>query len=463
MQRAQDLMGKNFRWDLATYRKHLPYLTHFLSTLLRDIGRVERKVATARYIEGLLMPGRGKFIRPLAERLGVDAQSLQQAVTNSRWDDNQIWTALRAQIAALLEPLPIWVVSERAWEKQGDSTVGVANQRCGADGKRIRCQISVEILGSNGSMAMPLANQLHLPEEWVEDEARRRRAEIPDSVQPATKPELAIQLIQQIAQDGLRPGMVQADSVYGNDRNFRTSLARLGIEFLLEVDSNEINAWDFDSDVPLRPGDLQPQATLLSEIASHIPEGEWCRVSWVKEHRFAQTTRLAFREIFVDPGPANVHGSLERLLLVIDWPEDMPKPYRTFLANWDYPRSEGHCLRYIRSDAYRKHYRDYFEDSLDLASYQGRSWTGFHHHLVLAAAAYFFVLTLEQRTQASFWSELSPDLLIDSAVKAETQRLAGILLRSGVNVEPGITSKRPSFVPAPLPSAASAAPERNQA
>ena len=45
------------------------------------VGRTERRLAATRYIEGLLIPGQRKSIEPMAERLGVDAQSLQQFVT----------------------------------------------------------------------------------------------------------------------------------------------------------------------------------------------------------------------------------------------------------------------------------------------------------------------------------------------------------------------------------------------
>jgi len=44
--------------------------------VLTGLGRSERRVAAARYIHGLLLPGQRKSIEPMAQRLGVDAQSL---------------------------------------------------------------------------------------------------------------------------------------------------------------------------------------------------------------------------------------------------------------------------------------------------------------------------------------------------------------------------------------------------
>jgi SRSO17 transposase len=428
---VQDATPKRFRWDTDNYRKHLPYLMRFLSTLLYRIGRIERKIATARYVEGLLLPGKGKFIRPLAERLGVDAQSVQQAVTNSRWNDNQIWSSIRANIIPLVEPLPLWVVQERAWEKQGSATVGVANQRSGANGKSAHCQVSVEVLGSNGVIAAPLASRLFLPEEWANDSERRLRAAVPAEVIYLGKSSLAFRLIEEAVDDGLAPGMVIADSRYGSDQDFRVALARSNIEFFLEVDPEQITAWDFDGEAPDSLNNLQPRAITLGEITKNISSNEWRRCCWLTEHGVRHGTRLAVREVFLDPGIYSVHGNLEKLFFVVDWPAEMDKPYRTYLANWTSPRTDAQCLRYSRFHSYREHYHGLYESSLDLGSYQGRSWQGFHHHLVLAAAAYLFVLTVELKSSAHFWFELPDDLPIDAAIAAETKRLAATLLRSG--------------------------------
>ena len=56
-----------------------------MSAIVPVLGRSERRVAAIRYVEGLLMEGQRKSIEPLAARLGVDGQSLQQFVSASPW------------------------------------------------------------------------------------------------------------------------------------------------------------------------------------------------------------------------------------------------------------------------------------------------------------------------------------------------------------------------------------------
>jgi len=81
------------------------------------------------------MPGQRKSIGPMAERLDVDSQKLQQFITDSPWDEAAIWKALRPAAVDCLEPLEAWIVDETGWLKQGAHSVGVAHQYCGAVGK----------------------------------------------------------------------------------------------------------------------------------------------------------------------------------------------------------------------------------------------------------------------------------------------------------------------------------------
>lgn len=426
----EDVHWKFNRWDLAMYKRHLAYLPRYLSTLLSGIGRTERRLAIARYIEGLLLPGRRKFIRPLAERLKVDSQSLQQAITHSPWDDQEIWSALRTEVIPLFEPFDRWVIAERAWTKQGNSSAAVANQRCGANGKSQHCQVSIEVLVSDGAIAAPAAGRLYLPETWATDGQRRHRAEIPDDVMFSTKPALAIQLLKEASRDSVQPAVVVADSLYGNDPDFRLALMRLGLEFFLEIDPSSNQAWDSESVVP-DLDTLGPGPCGIDTILSRIGAAEWSNCSWTSVDGIPRRTRLATREILLDSGPYSIQNSQQRVLLVVDWPVGDPKPYRCYVAHFLKPPTDAKCLRLSRFRNYEDLYRECFDRALDLGCYQGRSWKGFHHHLVLAAAAYLFLLTVELKNRRPFCPGLREDKPIDEPIALEIARFASVLLRSG--------------------------------
>jgi len=148
------------RWNARLWKNSIPEFTKFMAPLVATLGRSERRRAATHYVEGLLMPGQRKSIEPLAARLGVDAQSLQQLLTSSPWSDEALWQAIREEVIPHLEPLEAWVVDETGWLKQGQHSVGVSRQYCGAVGKSANCQVSVELVVSEGWVAAPIAAQL---------------------------------------------------------------------------------------------------------------------------------------------------------------------------------------------------------------------------------------------------------------------------------------------------------------
>jgi SRSO17 transposase len=143
------------------------------------LGRSERRVAAAHYVQGLLMPGQRKSIEPIAARLGVDSQRLQQFMADSPWEETRLWRVIRQEVVPHFEPIEAWIVDETGWLKQGKHSVGVAHQYCGAVGKQANCQISVELVVSDGFVAAPVGGRLYLPQSWVEDPERCAEAGVP--------------------------------------------------------------------------------------------------------------------------------------------------------------------------------------------------------------------------------------------------------------------------------------------
>jgi SRSO17 transposase len=66
---------------------------------------------------------------------------------------------------------------------------------------------------------------------------------------------------------------------------------------------------------------------------------------------------------------------------------------------------------------------------LGLDHYEGRSWRGFHHHLVMSAIAYLFILTSYLEAKKNFWSDVGEDPGSDPAVATEIDRTLSLLPR----------------------------------
>ncbi len=418
----------DMEWTPGRWKRSVKQFQQFLSPLIFDLGRSERRVAATRYIEGLLIPGERKSMEPMAARLGVDKQSLQQFVTDSPWSDQALWTAIRREVVPHLAPFEAMIVDETGWIKQGRESVGVSHQYCGAVGKKANCQVSVEVVVTDGRVAAPIGGRLYLPKSWTDDRQRCTRASVPAEVEFATKPMLAIQIIKDALRDGVPAAPVLGDAVYGDNSDFRSALRDLQLEFFLQVDPGKHKGWDREVNTEVKRVrrhvrvDVPPSQT-LAEIGRALPTQAWKHCSWITAGSQTQTTRLAWCQVFLQHGLRHAGGDLEKVWLVIDWPEGDPDPYHYYLAHLHSPPTIAQGVKLSR---YRWHVEQYFQRSktdLGLDHFEGRSWRGFHHHLVLSAVAYLFILTVYLRSKKNFWCDVGTYSPLDPAVAGEIKRL----------------------------------------
>jgi SRSO17 transposase len=164
-------------------------------------------------------------------------------MADSPWEETQLWRVIRQEIVPHFEPIEAWIVDETGWLKQGEHSVGVAHQYCGAVGKQANCQVSVELLVSDGFVAAPVGGRLYLPQSWVEDPKRCAKAGVPPDVSFATKSQIALTLIEQALADQVLPAPVLGDSAYGDGFAFRARLRELKMEFFLQVTPQEHRGW----------------------------------------------------------------------------------------------------------------------------------------------------------------------------------------------------------------------------
>ena len=207
------------QWNQKLWRRSLDQFAEFLEPLVAELGRSERREGATLYVQGLLMPGERKSIEPMAARLRTDSQKLQQFLADSPWDEQDVWRAIRREVIPVLEPLAAWILDETGWLKQGNKSVGVAHQYYGAVGKQANCQVSVEVVVSDGEIAAPVAGQLYLPESWTRDRTRCQAAGVPAEVSFQTKPAIALALVKRILAAGVSPAPCWAMRFMGRPAN----------------------------------------------------------------------------------------------------------------------------------------------------------------------------------------------------------------------------------------------------
>ena len=418
-------------WNQKKWERSVGELADFLEPLVAELGRSERRTGATLYVQGLLMPGERKSVEPMAERLGTDSQKLQQFLADSPWDEQEVWRAIRQEVVPVLEPLAAWIIDETGWLKQGCKSVGVAHQYCGAVGKTANCQVSVEVCVSDGQLAAPVAGRLYLPESWAGDSARRQAVGVPESVVFQSKPALALDLVRQVAADGVSRAPVLGDEVYGNASELRLGLRQLDLEYFLNAGS-DLLAWNKRPKTRLARkywgvAKDQPAPVSLAALAKDLKAAQWRPVAWRAADGTRRQTRIAWLAVYVQSDLDPATGDWPQTWLVVDWPAEAAEPYHHYLAWLKTPPSPNRCLRLSRGRFPIEQFFQRDKTDLGLDHYEGHSWLGFHHHRVLAAIAYLFVLVIYLRSKKNAWCYVGTGTARDAAVVDTVNRLLSLL------------------------------------
>ncbi len=418
-------------WNQKLWQRSIEEFPEFMEPLVAELGRSERREGAALYVQGLLIPGERKSVEPMAGRLKVDSQKLQQFMADSPWDEQQVWEAIRREVVPVLEPLASWIVDETGWVKQGDKSVGVAHQYCGAVGKQANCQVSVEVVVSDGLIAAPVAGRLYLPEKWADDKPRREAAGVPPEIQFQTKPMIAVDLIKEVLAAGVSRAPVLGDEVYGNASELRWELRQMELEYFLNA-GGDLLAWTERPKTRLAQkywdvSSGQPAATSLKALSAAITLKQWHHVAWHAADTTKRKTRIGWLPVFAFSDLDRHTGEWPQTWLVVDWPEGDAEPYHLYLAWFKTKPSPQRCLRLSRGRFQIEQFFQRNKTDLGLDQYEGRSWRGFHHHLVLAAVAYLFVLAIYLRSKKNFWCYVGTGAARDAAVAGAVDRVLPLL------------------------------------
>jgi SRSO17 transposase len=271
-------------------------------------------------------------------------------------------------------------------------------------GKQDNCQVAVSLSVATASASLPVAWRLYLPQAWADDAVRRKQAKVPAAVTFRTKPQIALSQIEAALAEGVAPGAVLADAGYGNDSDFRAGLSKLELEYVVGV-LGTTTVWPpgTEPSVPdgcgrgrrpkrlRRAGDAKPVVQVRA-LAEGLAADAWRQVTW--REGTAETLRSRFAALRVRPAHGDARRSAPRPgeWLLVEWPEGEPRPTKFWLSTLpaDTPITRLVYLAKLRWLIER----DYLElkQEIGLGHYEGRGWSGFHHHGALCIAAYGFLV-----------------------------------------------------------------------
>src|SRR5918999_1085737 len=414
-----------------------PRLEAFAAEMLGGLARSDQRAKGELYLRGLMLDGKRKSMQPMAARLGVDHQQLQQFVTSSTWDHVRVRKRLAQWANGFIDP-EAYVVDDSGFPKDGVDSPGVARMYSGTLGKVGNCQIGVSVHAVTDWASAAIDWQLFIPASWDESTTtdvdiaaeiirRRDRCKIPDGVRHREKWRLALDMLDRILgpeRDGERDGgwglparPVVADTGYGDTTEFRLGLDERGLPYVVAVKPTT-SAYPAEA-VPTAPtyaGRGRPPTPRYREdpanlagLARAAGRAALRRVTWrhgsrKNAHNPTAAMRSRFMALRVRPAnrdiPRGPDGSLPECWLIAEWPPGEPEPTDYWLSSLpaDTPLRELVRLAKIRWRI-EHDYRE-LKDGLGLDHFEGRSYIGWHRHVTLTALAQAFCTQLRYDPKA---------------------------------------------------------------
>jgi SRSO17 transposase len=368
----------------------------YVDGLTSVIGHADRAAPLKGYCTGLLAAEGRRSVEPMAAvtaPAGVSAQhqKLLHFVANSTWSDEAVLAKVQEMVLPAVErhePIMAWIVDDTSFPKQGKHSVGVHHQYCGQLGKQANCQVVVTLSVANHHASLPIAYRLYLPEEWVEDAARRKKARIPEEITFKTKPQIALDQIRTAVAAGVTPGVVLMDASYGSNSDLRHGVSALALSYVAAIVPTIKVQAVIDGGKPNKRWGPRLSA---KELALGLPRHAWRKVTWREGTNERLSSRFARVRIRTSP----IRRAQERAeeTLLIEWPEGEAEPTKYWLSTLP----EGTSFRKLVDIAkmrwrIERDYQD-LKQEIGLGHYEGRGWTGFHHHGTLCIAAYGFLVS----------------------------------------------------------------------
>jgi SRSO17 transposase len=415
---------------------------------IRPLFTQERvAVSAGLFLDGLLGPERRKTGWMRAEAAGDPGPWRQQAILGrGRWEADALRDLVRNYVLeSLADRDAVLVLDETGFLKQGKASCGVARQYTGSAGKITNCQIGVfaAYVSRHGHAFIDRA--LYLPKTWTDDPARLAAAHVPPGTAFATKPRLALGMIERAIATKVPFMWVAADSVYGVGE-IETALRRAGKGYVLGVNSS--HPFTFWGDRPLVAGTAE-------EIAQALPGSAWVRLSAGDGTKGPRLHDWAYLELAdleaAEYSDDSRTGLWTRGLLVR---RSIADSKLAFFSTWCPAGTTIETL--VKVEGHRWAIEDGFEtakNELGLDHNETRSWHGWHRHVSLVMLAFAMLAAIRHHANAP----TPPKIPIRLARRHQTSS-TGRSRRSGAS--PSASRSDASSPPTSSPGRSGDAPTR---
>jgi SRSO17 transposase len=375
-------------------------LMRWLEPFQRCFGHRAQRLALRTYVHGVFSDSDRKSMQAMLARVTqpVSYQAFQHFITHAPWDADRVWRRL---LEILPERRGVLIIDGTSFPKQGPHSVGVARQYCGALGKIANCQVAVTAALWTGTRAWWLGVLLYLPQSWNDDATRRAAARIPSTVVFQEKWRQALTLIRRARAAGVEVTGVLADAEFGDITAFRRVLHQWHLPYALGV-SRHLTVFRGTPAVhiPPSPHTGRPRSQLVMNTATRaisvralalaLPARAWRRVTWRNGTNRSWAARFAALRVT----PANDWRNRRlapEVWLLGEQDLGLTPRIKYFFIHLPATASLPQLVRLAHQRwAIEQQYQE-LKSELGLDHFEGRSYPGWHHHVVLTAVAYAFL------------------------------------------------------------------------
>lgn len=384
-------------------------LIRWLEQFKSCFGHRAQLLSLRSYVHGVFSDSERKSMQAMLARVTepVAYQAFQHFITHAPWDADRVWRRLRAVVP---ERRGLLLLDGTSFPKHGAASVGTARQYCGALGKVANCQVAVTAALWTGVRAWCLGALLYLPEEWLTASARRR-VRIPATVRFQEKWRLGLRLLRQVRAAGVEITAVLADAEFGDVTAFRAALHRLRLPYALGI-SSDLTVFVGRPRLVAPPtprrgrgrarwqlGTTPPPLTVRDCVVL-LPRARWRRVSWRNGTQPQRTARFA--AVRVTPAHDWRTGRLPpELWLLCEEEAGRTRRRKYYFIHLPATRS----LRALVQLAHQRwpieqQYQE-LKSELGLDHFEGRTYPGWQHHVVLTAVAHAYIQRERMRRGAA--------------------------------------------------------------
>lgn len=214
----------------------------------------------------------------------------------------------------------------------------------------------------------------------------KKKTRIPHYVPFRTKTDLAMDMILRAVDNGIPGDVVLADSFYGRSHHFRDMVRDLGLDYAVAIDA--------DTSIQLldRIDRIKGESVLVSDFAFKLGSKAFRRLTWRQGTRRLMSGRFCFRRIKFATDERIANKDREPVWLVLEWPEGEAKPTKFFVTTLPRRLSKKQIVRIIKERWRTERAYEDLKGELGLDHYEGRSFSGWHHHISVVLCCYAFVI-----------------------------------------------------------------------